>query len=499
MYLQVSTLSIAGVLSASLLAQPPAPPPAETGDPYLVKNINPAGSSSPGGFVTYRGVTYFRADDGASGSELWRTDGTEGGTTLVHDSNPGSASSAPVSMTGFDGRVYFAATTAEQGRELWSSDGTAEGTRLVSDINPGTLDSQPSTFLALRNVLLFRAQNAAGLELWQTEGRPPRTTMIADLHPGPEGSIPTFLTALGDAVYFGADDKFTPGVGFDRELWKLDVASGRLTRVRDINPGPGPSIPSALTTLGRQVLFQAGEPQGGVELWRSDGTEAGTVRVRDIVAGVGSSAPTGLRRVGSRIYFSAGDAERGRELWVSDGSAVGTTLVKDINPGPNGSEPLYATPFRNGFLFNAEDGEHGRELWFSDGTEAGTRLVRDVNPGPANASPLGLVVAGGEAYFVTIRDAGAGDNTVSTELWKSDGTEEGTRVVWQAPGRAAGYAIGELAFGDGHLFFVGPTSVDAEGMSADHEPHAIAIARGSLSDDSEGEVTAASSPDLPSR
>ena len=31
----------------------------------------------------------FRASDGVSGAELWKTDGTEAGTVLVKDINPG--------------------------------------------------------------------------------------------------------------------------------------------------------------------------------------------------------------------------------------------------------------------------------------------------------------------------------------------------------------------------------------------------------------------------
>ena len=33
---------------------------------------------------------YFWADDGVNGDELWKSDGTEAGTVLVKDINPGS-------------------------------------------------------------------------------------------------------------------------------------------------------------------------------------------------------------------------------------------------------------------------------------------------------------------------------------------------------------------------------------------------------------------------
>ena len=31
-------------------------------------------------------------------------------------------------------------------------------------------------------------------------------------------------------------------------------------------------------------------------------------------------------------------------------------------------------------LFHASDGVHGDELWITDGTATGTKLVRDINP-----------------------------------------------------------------------------------------------------------------------
>jgi ELWxxDGT repeat protein len=63
----------------------------------------------------------------------------------------------------------------------------------------------------------------------------------------------------------------------------------------------------------------------------------------------------------------------------------------------------------------------GEELWVSDGTEQGTRLVRDIRPGPAD-SHIDQLQAGddGRVYFL------ADDGSWGLELWRSDGTEAGT-------------------------------------------------------------------------
>ena len=55
----------------------------------------------------------FVAEDGVLGRELWKSDGTSSGTSLVLDINPGAASSHPSHLTFFDMFVYFSADDGE--------------------------------------------------------------------------------------------------------------------------------------------------------------------------------------------------------------------------------------------------------------------------------------------------------------------------------------------------------------------------------------------------
>lgn len=207
-----------------------------------VIDINPSGPSlvTPPDRVSYMPIgdlTYFVANDGSSGQELWITDGTETGTRRVKDINPGPSSSYPGVFQEFNGELYFVADDGVNGEELWKSDGTEAGTILLSDINPGSgyqypygegpLQSFPRDFTEHNGVLLFSAEDAVnGAELWRTDGTADGTVLLADIFPGtfddfgetyPNSSNPTGLVEFNGEVYFAADDG-TSG----RELWKTD-------------------------------------------------------------------------------------------------------------------------------------------------------------------------------------------------------------------------------------------------------------------------------------
>src|SRR5262245_23926880 len=103
--------------------------------PYLLTDLNAGlASSSPYSFQNLGSFTYFAATDAAHGTELWRTDGTAAGTTLVKDISPGPASSQPSVLTEAGGKLYFRADDGLHGVELWRTDGTATGTVMVKDL-----------------------------------------------------------------------------------------------------------------------------------------------------------------------------------------------------------------------------------------------------------------------------------------------------------------------------------------------------------------------------
>lgn len=76
----------------------------------MIKELVPGGSGGGGsGFTYMNGYVYFDGD-GPLGHELWRTDNTELGTTLVKDINTGSGDAFPQQLVVVNNTLYFLAT-----------------------------------------------------------------------------------------------------------------------------------------------------------------------------------------------------------------------------------------------------------------------------------------------------------------------------------------------------------------------------------------------------
>ena len=89
----------------------------------------------------------------------------------VLDTNSGTAGSAPYAFAAFSGYLYYAATNSAVGYELWRTDGTTLGTTLVKDINTSAGGSSyPWNFTALGDYLYFTAtDDATDLNLWRVD------------------------------------------------------------------------------------------------------------------------------------------------------------------------------------------------------------------------------------------------------------------------------------------------------------------------------------------
>ena len=98
-------------------------------------------------------------------------------------------------------------------------------------------------------------------------------------------------------------------------------------------------------------------------------------------------------------------------------------------------------------LFSACTPEDGCELWKSDGTADGTRLVKDIYDGPPSSNPDEMARAGKWVFFR------ADDGVAGVELWRSDGTKAGTKRVENINPGASGPPPEDLAGLRGRVYF----------------------------------------------
>jgi ELWxxDGT repeat protein len=95
--------------------------------------------------VTSHGLVFVATPLGVP--QLWGTDGTSAGTQRLGTIAPAEPSVYSVGgwFKTVDGMAYFMADeNPGSGRELWRTDGTASGTTLVTDLSPDPKARRPS-------------------------------------------------------------------------------------------------------------------------------------------------------------------------------------------------------------------------------------------------------------------------------------------------------------------------------------------------------------------
>lgn len=441
-------------------------------------------------------------EDQAHGAELWRTDGTAAGTTLVVDLTPGPAGTRITSLEAQADGLWFLVSGAS-GSALWHSDGTATGTTQVLAL-PGASLGTPSfwfpdgSFLLGVNTTLHRSDGtipgtvSLGIpfgtvidagngrfwvdtwytqEVWQGDGTPAGSSRLATsviaAHPAFGGllvaqtgganqvtvqvlgvpALPQFTVNEDAWVLVNQDAVILYGTS---TLWRWDgVSAPRVLRnfasLRDPRVGMGP----VWARDGNALMFVANDGASGFEPWWSDLRPAGTRRLLDLTPGSASTHVSAGVAVRDRVVFWANLAATGNEPWTTDGTPAGTTLLADLEPGTGDSTPGFSGG--RGVVLAGQrrvvtpifTSAFGNELWITDGSSAGTSLLADLNPGPASSvstGPWRAWSAGTSLIFA------ADDGTHGLEPFAID--LEGARS-WLIGGcsRATRYSVGDPVLG----------------------------------------------------
>jgi ELWxxDGT repeat protein len=333
----------------------------------------------------------------------------------------------------------------------------AQAPALVADVNPhppgaGAAGSDPRQFAAAggRAVYITREGDPAAPSylLWATDGSAAGTSALVRLcapcagEPQQGGSLP------GLAFYATQD------VSTAQRLWRTD---GTRAGTFPVTPPLSSLYAAPGSTLGRRLLFEACDAAGSCGLWTTDGSAAGT----RILQG---SHSTGTLVVGTgKAFFTTEDG-----LWATDGTPQGTKRVS------SSSYAAYLTVSGSRAFFLAGGDDYPEDLWTSDGTAGGTRFLRRFAQPNHYQSPYTSYlkpVPGGVALV------GISGGTFGINLWRSDGTPEGTRQLTSFQGLQSlgGLRDDQIAAAGDRLFFVvdgvtGPRLWSSQGSAATTRP-----------------------------
>ena len=178
------------------------------------------GAQSVVSFTVSAGLFWIVTVDGKWGEgtpSLWRSDGTGDGTfRLATFGRLDKLRVVPGRVSG-DTSLFF--VTKPSGSDLWSSDGTTGGTGVLLEDAP--VWQQDTDFVLIGRRVYFSGNDGIhGEELWRTDGTAASTVMVADLTGDSGGSAPSHLVRTGNRLFFSA---VTAGLG--RELHVLDVSA----------------------------------------------------------------------------------------------------------------------------------------------------------------------------------------------------------------------------------------------------------------------------------
>ena len=399
------------------------------GNAEMLKDINTGEADSYPWFVGQtEDLLFFRATTSINGYELWVTDGTESGTNLVKDINPGTNSgfSSYYGFHYFNDKFYFGGNNGTTGEELWATDGTESGTHLLKEIrgedsNGNNYGSYPSGFTTIGDTMYFIANDGEhGNEPWMTDGTANGTRMLKDIREensngdnygstyGCDMECDTSFRPyykFGDQIFFTADDGL-----HGREIWVTDGTANGTQMFKDIREedSDGNNYGSTYCysrncffEFADRLWFQANDGTHGDELWYTDGTEAGTFMFSDLRDGSSGSNPSFKFIMGDYFYFQAHDGDS-YSLFMTDGKQ----MIMDLDVH---SSDVYITGipvmFDGEFYMSLYTQPTGYELWKSDGTSDGTVLVHEFRSGNNNGYPSNLIVVNNKILFMMAQPA----------------------------------------------------------------------------------------------
>lgn len=393
------------------------------------------------------GTFYFAGKDSNGDVELWATDGTGAGTERVADIYP-NGNGQPHNMVPAAGKLFMNAVVDQFGRELVVFDPVSNDTVVLStNINGNpTSNTAPESLTAVDGGLFFFDQDAG--DVYFTDGTAAGTAKIAtnnDTIIG--GSLAKYPELIGDDDWLGYNGKllftgrFTASDAETR-LYELDQ-DGNIEEIVFVNNGFNVrlDITQNVVTSNGKVYFvaDAGASTPDLHIFEYDGSSVvkltgseGNRPYNDSLVGTSLGLFMYVEQAGVTPYLLRVDNTGGS-------AGVGAALRSTGDYSFSDVEYMVEA---NGTVFFAADTEgaggsdFGTELWKTDGTSQGTELVKDINDTAAGAGSEPFPLAFMYQVPPTVNGAlgskylfVANDGSSGLEPWVSDGSATDTVIL----------------------------------------------------------------------
>lgn len=282
----------------------------------ITNQITPTGFRTPScngcifDMVTYRGKLYMSAQadgDDDIKNELYAYNPTTDEGYLVKDVNPDGTSTLR-GLVVLGDVLYFEAINDDVS-EMYSYNEDTDELRLLTDIDTGEGTSQPSDIIVAGGRLYFSSRGSDNkYELFEYD---PQSEKLSQLTFESNGMRPKGMTEFQGKVFFSGQ----PAGNIGRELHSYNMQTGEVKLELDLIPGNNTSSLQwqSMTLFNDKLYFSHTTDEYGSEMWEYDGATAQIIA--DIRPGILGSSPDLFTLFNDKLYFRADNGDKGQELW----------------------------------------------------------------------------------------------------------------------------------------------------------------------------------------
>ncbi len=331
------------------------------------------------GFLSLNGKAYFNAQLGtnaSAGVEIAVSDGTVGGTFIVEDMRPGTASFIARLLNATSTQFYFTESDydANAGYYYWNglykSNGSAPATKISSltDVRHLGQTDQNVYFASFVN---YNGGGKSSAQIYRTSAAENSLTQVSSFT-GTNRSIGLSSVRAGNAIYFRADDPDITSPLYDPNQQCIHtIADGDAAIAKALcvtNPSSVvPNVLSLYALSATKFLYYVDNSIGGTylgDLHVYDTTEKTSTPLKQCHA----PAPRFVSFAGGYLF----DCQKDAEVWFTDGTEVGTTKLFS-DPAAKSVAIDTVALARAFFRVTQKDGTYA--IWETEGTIAQTKKL----------------------------------------------------------------------------------------------------------------------------